>query len=384
MKKISLALLIIILFNFIFCNFAYAAPDNNTATFNMSSMEKANQDGTVEVEGQTMKIDATQSIVGAILGILISPVVLAAWTVSTLIGVVATECGYYHTDSDFGADKDNVLKVSSIIFGEFLLFDAGIMKTTTNLNSSITPSAIGEVYNNVKESAIGMFEILRGVAIFLFAILLLVTVIRLSVSTVAEERAKFKALIGDWIKGILFVFIVKYIILLLSAVLDVMMDSLWTLRLSLETSNKTSFEFVVYDNVWQYLENSGGMQYFAYGILYIMLVWVTLKFTVQYLLRVFKVAFLVVISPLVGALYTFRNAGSKGNNPIWGWVKSFAMQLYIQPIHAIIYLVFMFSATEIAINAPFLGIMFLWALERAEKIIKAIFGIKDTAYIIGK
>ena len=44
----------------------------------------------------------------------------------------------------------------------------------------------------------------------------------------------------------------------------------------------------------------------------------------------------------------------------------------------------MFSASEIAMNAPFLGVIFLWALERADKIIKAITGINDKVYAVGK
>ena len=127
------------------------------------------------------------------------------------------------------------------------------------------------------------------------------------------------------------------------------------------------------------------MQFCAYGVLYIFLMWVTLKFTLKYLLRLLKILFMVVISPLVGAIYTFQRAGEKnGSTAIYEWITSYATNLFIQPIHAIIYLIFMFTASEIAINAPFLGVIFLWALERAEKIIRAILGLNDKAYIIGK
>lgn len=390
MKKISLVLLIIVLFNFIFCNFVYAEPNTtNTSTntapsFNVSSMYQADQEGTVEINGYTKEINVTQSVVGAVLGILISPVVLITETVSGLLNVISVECGYYHTDSDFGADKDKTIKVSSIIFGEFLLFDAGITKTTSNLNSTIIPSKLGEVFDSIKETGVAIFEIIRAIAIGIFLVLILVTAIRLSVSDVAEDRAKLKGLIGDWFIGLIFTLCVKYLILLCGILIDSVMESIWLLRLTLEEGNFRSFEFSIYENIFQVLIESGGMQFFAYSILYILLSLITFKFFFKYVYRVFKVLFLVIISPIVGVIYTLQRAGEKGENAIANWFSTYLITLSIQPIHAIIYLIFMFSASEIAINAPFLGIAFLWMLERSEKVIQAIFRLNDKVTIVEK
>ena len=164
-----------------------------------------------------------------------------------------------------------------------------------------------------------------------------------------------------------------------------MMNTVWSARIALENANNISFEFVFYDNIWETLAQAGGMQFVGYGILFIFLIWVTIKFFLKYIMRVFKILFLVVMSPIVGAVYTFQKAGEKNSSDaITKWFSSYCMNLYIQPIHAIIYLIFMFSANEIATSAPFLGLIFLWALERADKIIKAITGFNDKVYVVGK
>ncbi len=388
MKKLSVVLLVMLMLNFIICGFSYAAPEDidvDASSFNMSSIHQADQEGTVEIEGHKKEIGTTQSIVGSIAGTIMSPIIELFGGVSGMGSIITEMGGYYRTESEFGADKDGILKVSSIVFGEYLLLDPAITKTAANLNPSITPTGIIALMDLIKELCSSAFTVIRAVALGFFIILILVTAIRLALSTTAVDIAKFKALIVDWAVGLGFTFAVKYIFLLLNALLDVFMEALWSARMALETSNNSSFEFVFYEDIWQTIAQAGGMQLVGYGILYIFLIWVTFKFFLKYIMRVFKILFLVVMGPIVGVVYTFQKAGEKnGSDAIMKWFSSYCMNLYIQPIHAIIYLIFMFSATEIAMSAPFLGIIFLWALERADKIIKAITGINDKVYVVGK
>lgn len=52
------------------------------------------------------------------------------------------------------------------------------------------------------------------------------------------------------------------------------------------------------------------------------------------------------------------------------------MQIFIQPIHLIIYIIFIYSAGEIAKEVPLLAIFFLIALDNGEKIIRSALKIK--------
>ena len=54
----------------------------------------------------------------------------------------------------------------------------------------------------------------------------------------------------------------------------------------------------------------------------------------------------------------------------------FILAAFIQTLHAFTYLVFMFLAGDIAQVAPIIGIIFLFALPRIEKLVKIIFNFK--------
>ena len=123
MKKLSVVLVIMLILNFIICSFSYADPTNvdvDTSSFNMSSIYQADQEGTVEIEGHKKEIGVTQSMVGSIAGTIMSPIVTLFGGAVGMGSVITELGGFYRTESDYGADKDGVLKVSSIIFGEYL------------------------------------------------------------------------------------------------------------------------------------------------------------------------------------------------------------------------------------------------------------------------
>lgn len=382
MKKISLALVIIILFNFIFGHSVYASSVNNATgnesnglTFNESALYKAEQEGVVEIEGYTKEISMTPSSLGSILAIMMSPGVMLGTTCATVLSNLAETCGFYHTDSDYSADKDGLMKVSSIIFGEFLMFNPSVTRTAASLNPSMPSNNMTELFDDFKKMVVNVFEFLRYVAMAIFLILLIVAGIRLAGAVTAQDRAKFKAIIADWLIGLMFVFFAKYFVFVLDAVFNSIMDALWEVRLSMENNGNVSFEFAIYDGLITVLKEVGGLRYFAYGILYLALIVVIVKFFISYIFRLFKVYFLIVLAPVVGVLFSLKRAGLKGSNPITSWLGSYTLLLFIQPIHAVLYLVFMFTAGEIATRAPFLGIALLWAIDRAEKVIKAILRI---------
>ena len=58
------------------------------------------------------------------------------------------------------------------------------------------------------------------------------------------------------------------------------------------------------------------------------------------------------------------------------WFRRILMEILIQPIHLVIYVVFIYSAGEIAKEAPFIGIIFIIALDYSERIVKSAFKIK--------
>lgn len=62
-------------------------------------------------------------------------------------------------------------------------------------------------------------------------------------------------------------------------------------------------------------------------------------------------------------------------------MKEFLVNVFIQPLHAILYLVFMSAAYEIVFLSPILAIAFLAALSRGEKVVKELLHIRGLTSI---
>lgn len=79
----------------------------------------------------------------------------------------------------------------------------------------------------------------------------------------------------------------------------------------------------------------------------------------MYFKRFLSVGFLIIISPLITITYSIDKAGDGKAQAFGTWLREMVFNIFIQIIHAVIYIVFIFSAAEIAKQIPLLGILFL-------------------------
>ena len=111
-------------------------------------------------------------------------------------------------------------------------------------------------------------------------------------------------------------------------------------------------------------------------VIYFMLVFYELRFFIMYMKRLFTIGFLLVISPLITITYAIDRAGDNRSQVFNSWFKEIAVNICIQPLHALLYMVFIYSADRLVMEAPIIAIVFLMALSRGEKIVKGIFGLR--------
>ena len=127
------------------------------------------------------------------------------------------------------------------------------------------------------------------------------------------------------------------------------------------------------DNINQAVESDGLI---AYLLLYTVISVYELKFFILYLFRVIKVAFYIIISPLICLLYPIDKVGDGKPQSFNNWMREFSITVFMQPIHLIIYIIFISSAGEIFMKIPLLGVIFFGALSHGEKIVKDVLNIK--------
>ena len=106
------------------------------------------------------------------------------------------------------------------------------------------------------------------------------------------------------------------------------------------------------------------------------LVFYQLKFFIMYLFRVLKIFILTIVSPLMCVTYPIDAMGDGKAQGFNNWFRRVMMEIFIQPIHLVIYIVFIYSAGEIAKTQPLIGIIFIIALDYSEKIVRNAFKLK--------
>lgn len=97
----------------------------------------------------------------------------------------------------------------------------------------------------------------------------------------------------------------------------------------------------------------------------------------SYFKRLITVGFLILISPLITITYPIDKMGDGKAQAFSVWFHELAINVFIQPIHALIYLIFMYTAGEIAKKSIIVALVFLLALTKVEKIVLYLFNLKN-------
>lgn len=120
--------------------------------------------------------------------------------------------------------------------------------------------------------------------------------------------------------------------------------------------------------------DKGDSIFMGYAILYLLLVIETMMFLFTYLKRVFKLAFYTMIAPLIAFMYPIDKLGDGKAQAFNTWFKEYMYNVLIQPLHLLLYTVFIYSAMELMNESVIYAIGAYAYMIAAEKFFKKIFG----------
>lgn len=113
---------------------------------------------------------------------------------------------------------------------------------------------------------------------------------------------------------------------------------------------------------------------YAYGILYLVLVIETVMFIIQYLKRVFQLAMLTMIAPLIAFMYPIDKVGDGQAQAYNTWIKDYIFNVLLQPLHLLLYTIFIGAASELFHKNLIYALVMYGFMIPAEKYFKKIFG----------
>lgn len=383
-KKLILSItIIVIILNALLPQFAFA-----TDTIKMESLE--GQNARNEVEKETMQdVESTEI-----------PIVSDVWGGITQVGsVVLGEAGNLATvivriivkifsfipyslqllmtfvtvgDSEeiytgssfteyFDASKVNWFTIEKAVFGQVPLFNVDFFDVTTDDSA---------VSSKLKESVASWYYVSLRLAQILSIVTLIYIGIRMAMASNPEDKVNYKKMFKNWIIGFALLFTLHYgIVIILKATnffISLIPTTMLDNNFETEIIGKTIDVFETEESIWSIL---------LYFITYVIIVGYEVYFFLKYFKRLLTMGFLVIIAPLITVTYPIDKANDGKAEAYVTWVKLFLSNAFMQAVHALMYTIFVFSASAIALKAPMIAIVFFIGVIKAEEVFNKLFGL---------
>jgi len=232
----------------------------------------------------------------------------------------------------------------------------------------------------VRKAVSTWYYVMRNIAAAILMVILIYVGIRMAISTVAQEKARYKQSLIDWVVSLALVFLMQYIILFTIYINDALVAAI----------EKTAVQVADVRHAYGEIGRMAispfrGVDGFAALIVYGLLVWQTLGLLFSYFNRMMKCAFLIIISPLVTLTYAIDKLADSKAQALGNWLREYIFTVLIQPFHCIMYAALVSTAMNMLSKAKdgdvmpkaILAIMCVMFMKTAEKIIRKIFAFKD-------
>lgn len=267
---------------------------------------------------------------------------------------------------------------------------------TSNQNSAVI----------IRKTISTWYNALRNICIVLMLSVLVYIGIRILLSTVASDKAKYLQMLKDWFIGLCLLFLMHYIMAFSVMIVEKLTDVVKT------TVDSNGYAVVIQadDDIKKAIEEIGqsdaiatgadgndyltwptnfmgslrlqlqmeqyGAEYVGLSICFLILCLFTLYFTITYLRRVLHLAFLTLIAPMVALTYCIDKLNDGKAQGFDKWFKEYIFNLLIQPMHLLLFYILITSAFEFASTNVIYSIVAIGFMIPAEKLLRSLFGFE--------
>lgn len=286
----------------------------------------------------------------------------------------------------------NAINVPKITYTPEAIFSNKVPALDVNfINPSIQGNDERNVAVKLQPVIASWYVAIRTMSIVGLLSVLVYLGIRMLLSSLAADRAKYKQMLFDWVVAICLVFALHYIMsfaLTMAETVTAMISSdaegMFTVNATnLDGLGTSTYGITFGSNLMSYVRfmvQAGDLNTkIAFFALYIMLVIYSVRFTWVYLKRVVNMAFLTLIAPMVALTYPIDKVSDGKAQAFNMWMKEFTYNALIQPLHLLLYIVLLGSAVQLAADNPLYAIVCLGFIIAAEKLMKSMFGFNKAS-----
>lgn len=316
------------------------------------------------VQSQVVGVGQSETLLQSLVGAFVSAAGLIPDAISRLLSAVALGD---RANMEDNAQLSDFFTIGDLLTNKYPLFNINLFEETPSGPNS-------DLSNTIKDNVAIWYVTIRNIAAAACAVTLLYVGIRMAISTTAEDTAKYKKMLMSWVIGAILLFVIHYIILIMMKLNEIFVGFI-TNAVEQDT-NITAMEEAMLTIIPQNTAKAEGWGKLVYLVMNFVMLFYELKFFIMYLFRVLNIFIMTIISPLICVTYPIDAMGDGRAQGFNNWFRRIMMEILIQPIHLIIYLIFIYSAGEIATEAPLIGIIFIIALDYSERIVKNAFKLR--------
>lgn len=263
----------------------------------------------------------------------------------------------------------------------------------------------------LKETISSWYNALRNICLVIMLSVLVYIGIRILLSSVASDRAKYMTMLKDWFVGLCLLFLMHYImafsVTLVEKLTDVVKSSVdengymvviqdkdGKLSEAVDEEHLNQPDTIQEENGEKYLYwptnlmgslrlqlqmEQYGAQYIGLAICFFILIIFTVYFTFVYLKRLLYMAFLTLIAPMVALTYCIDKINDGSAQGFNKWFKEYIFNLLIQPMHLLLYYILVTSAFELAGKNVIYSIVAIGFMIPAERLLRSLFGFEKAS-----
>lgn len=316
------------------------------------------------VQSQVVGVGQSETLLQSLVGAFVSAAGLIPDAISRLLSAVALGD---RANMEDNAQLSDFFTIGDLLTNKYPLFNINLFEETPSGPNS-------DLSNTIKDNVAIWYVTIRNIAAAACAVTLLYVGIRMAISTTAEDTAKYKKMLMSWVIGAILLFVIHYIILIMMKLNEIFVGFI-TNAVEQDT-NITAMEEAMLTIIPQNTAKAEGWGKLVYLVMNFVMLFYELKFFIMYLFRVLNIFIMTIISPFICVTYPIDAMGDGRAQGFNNWFRRIMMEILIQPIHLIIYLIFIYSVGEIATEAPLIGIIFIIALDYSERIVKNAFKLR--------
>ncbi len=275
------------------------------------------------------------------------------------------ETYFYICDSEEWMDKNSRDTLSGTLYK--------IGETTTDEVYEKTSTAY-----TLRPIIASWYIALRNLALVGLLSVLLYVGIRILMSSTSQDKAKYKKMLLDWLIAIAILFVLHYLMVFILSITERLTNLFTVSTISIDGTDKfiTNIRNMATGN-----NNDSYFTYFGYVIMYIALAILTVIFTIQYIKRLVFIAFLTMVSPLIALTYPIDKIKDGQAQAFSIWIREYIFNCLLQPVHLLLYTIFIESASKLVNVNPVYAIIVLAFFIPAEKFIRKMFGFEKASTV---